>query len=424
MSDHSLHGRRLGGVDLEQAVVRYNAFFTALEKCFIGKEELIQLLKYALIQHEHVLVFGQPGTAKTAIYNTMLAGIEGANQFAIELSLFMDETALYGPYNPKKMREEGRWEHNTEGMLPEANLARLGEFLDANMGLLRSTLSTLNERALVRGRQQEDIPLVTAYCDTNTDPGEFLRQHPQAFAVLDRFLYIVEVDYLSDPVSIERMLESYQSGVYEALAEKLDLKDIRALSELTKSPPSIITDPLLFRAMALGFQEYRKERKTLVDNKDVETVLPEISDRRICWVTNTIETTAILSSRDIVEPQDLYSAHLALCTTEEERSLLKSILDAQIEEVKQLRESQQNDMKYTALRTHESELQDLSQRVSGINNGNYQKEVEQLKGLEQNVRGIHSDAEAVQGKKNELLQIITRQREIIKENYGAYVAGN
>lgn len=340
---------RLTGKAFQETVARYNAFFSELQRCFVHREELIRFLKYGLIQKQHVLVFGPPGTSKTALFNKLTSRVNGSKIFKIELNMFMDDTALNGPYNSKVMREEGRLEHNIAGMLPEADIARLGEFLDANLPLLRSLLSELNERVLERGSQVVDLPLVTAYCDTNVEPGQYLKRNEQAFAVLDRFLYMTYVDYLDSESDITTMIKGFQNGSMHSFSGELRLQDIRELSRLTLEFPSMIRDESLFRAMGSIFHQYRVKREKLIGSGKATVIFPKISDRRLCLATQTAEVTAILAAREYVLPEDLYSMELALCSSAEERELLKSIVDAELKKLEKEREAEMNDAHCIAL---------------------------------------------------------------------------
>jgi len=127
---------RMSLQELQDAVKLYHQYFDQLESCFVGREDLLRLLKWAMIQRQHILAFGKPGTAKTAVCDRAFEGIENAEKFRIELAMSMLDDAIFGPYNVKKLREEGILEHNIDGMLPRADLARLGPD-SAPDGLLR-----------------------------------------------------------------------------------------------------------------------------------------------------------------------------------------------------------------------------------------------------------------------------------------------
>jgi len=399
---------RLGGKDFLGAVMAYNQFFDDLKKCFVGRDRVIDNLRFAMVQKQHLLTFGPPGTSKTAIFDVLYSGLTDVNGFHAELSMFMTEDALFGPYNPKKMREEGVLEHNVSGMLPEANVARLGEFLDANMPLLRSTLSALNERRMVRGRQNLSIPLITAYCDTNTNPGTFLERHPEAWAVLDRFLFMAYVDYLSDPDEITEMLLRFQGGNVTNLSGRLSINLINELSRLTLEPPTIIKSELIFRKLAQGMQEYRVQRRAAISgNKITGVILPEISDRRLCWASQVAEVNAILSGREEVVAEDIVALKQVLGTTEAEEKLWSGIAAKLIEEIKEEQKMQLDHAQYIALEGLIKELDQVDPASA--------KDIAALKQIGDNLMSLKKQAEIIVPENDQVASLAKKAESIIAE---------
>lgn len=418
MSEKTSCALRMSGDELKEAVAEYNGFFDALKKCFVGRDNVIDILRTALIQKQHILIFGSPGTSKTAIFDVMYSGIVDGNGFHTELSMFMTDDALYGPYNPKKMREEGVLEHNVHGMLPEANLARLGEFLDANMPLLRSTLSVLNEKRLKRGTQDISIPLITAYCDTNTSPRDFLAFHPEAEAVFDRFLYITNVGYLQSEEEISEMLNRFQTGKVNRLSKKLSIHLINRLSRLILQPPTIIKNQIIFIKLAKALLEYRLERRNLFDKKDVNLILPDISDRRFCWASQVAEVNAILNGRDEVIPEDILSLSPALGTTKEEEDIWKNIAEKIVGEIYLEMKMQIENAQYIALDGLMKELEGISgEDITEISE--LQKEGAMLKGIKQQLDTILPENDLVAERKKEINKIYLEKISILKEKAAA-----
>lgn len=397
---------------MTSAVLTYNQFFDDLKKCFVGRDRVIDNLRFAMVQKQHLLTFGPPGTSKTAIFDVLYSGLTEANGFHAELSMFMTEDALFGPYNPKKMREEGVLEHNVSGMLPEANVARLGEFLDANMPLLRSTLSALNERRMVRGRQNLSIPLITAYCDTNTNPGTFLERHPEAWAVLDRFLFMAYVDYLSDPAEITEMLLRFQGGNVTNLSGRLSINLINELSRLTLEPPSIIKSELIFRKLAQGMQEYRIQRRAAISGDKLPgIILPEISDRRLCWASQVAEVNAILNGREEVVAEDIVALKQVLGTTAAEEEMWVKIAAKIIEEVKEEQKMQLDHAQYIALEGLIKELDQIDPSAAA--------DITALKQLGENLMSLKRQVEIIVPENDQVASLSKRASGIITDKTSA-----
>lgn len=342
---------------LQLAVDQFRRYFDALAGCFVDREHIIHIMKYALAMHQHVLVFGPPGTAKTAVSDMVFSGITGAENFVVELSMYMTEDAIFGPLDPKRMREDGVLWHRTEGMLPEAHIARLGEFLDANMPTLRTLLGALHERRFRRGGQIVEMPLLTVYCDTNVNPHVYLERNPNAWAVIDRLLFISSVGFLKEPEQMAEMIERYQYGHTTAISERLDLEVIRDLSDLIVQPPSVLRDKLTIMKLGEAFIEYRNERKKRIsDGKFSDVILPDITDRRFALATQLAEAEAVFSYRFNTEPSDILAIGHGIGTTEGELELWKKIAEEKVKEIEDEKRQQLDHAQLIALEALKDDL--------------------------------------------------------------------
>lgn len=334
---------RCSFTDLVTAKSNVLEYFNQLKKTFISRDNEIDLIMYALLSMQHVLFFGPPGTSKTLLIDTTYNGFDNAKQFSIEMTQFMAEDSIFGPYNIKKMREEGVLEHNTAGMLPEATVARIGEGLDANPAVLRSMLGALNERRFIRGKQRIDMPLHTAYVDTNIDPYKYLQQFPNSWAFFDRIAFIGSTNYLTTADEIVKMVHNYQSMILKVPSKKLDFNDINLVVQYIVNPPSLWTNSLILKMYAEAIIDYKKQRDEWINNADPEekkdVIFPQISDRRINIVSHMPEMTAILDGRTEVSIEDLVSCHFSLCTSTKEKEIWKNIINQKIEEYNKQREN-------------------------------------------------------------------------------------
>ncbi|MBI3572038.1 AAA family ATPase [Candidatus Kaiserbacteria bacterium] len=312
----------------------YKAWMDQFDDMFVGRGNLLKLMRYALLMRQHILVFGPPGTSKTQLCDQVFAGIIGAPKFATELTAFMTEDGIFGPYNVKLLREQGILERNVSGMLPQAEFARLGELLDANPQTLRSTLGILNERRMMRGTQQINAPLFTVYCDTNKDPADYIRRNPDAFAVLDRLLFIAQVGYLKDQKEISEMVKRHQQGRTKILSRTISANIIEKLSSFIVLPPGLITDPTIIDTFGRAVEEYREARRKMSDEEKKAFILPDISDRRICLASQLLEVEAILNGRVEAKVEDVLAAVIVICMSEAEHKLWEPIAGEHIEEHK------------------------------------------------------------------------------------------
>jgi MoxR-like ATPase len=127
------------------------------------------------------VLYGPPGTAKSALVHSLAARIHGRS-FDYLLSRFTEPNELFGPFDIRRLRE-GELVTNTEGMLPEADVVFLDELLNANSVILNSLLMALNERIFRRGRETRSIPALFF-----TGASNHLPEDDALRALFDRFL--------------------------------------------------------------------------------------------------------------------------------------------------------------------------------------------------------------------------------------------
>jgi MoxR-like ATPase len=377
---NSTGGTRISHQDLKVAVKKINDYFDSLNKIYVGREKIIELVKYAMLQKSHAIFFGHPGTSKTAIADSMLSGITSATKFEVQLTAFMAEDGIFGPYNIKKMRDEGILEHNVEHMLPQADFAIFDEILDASSQVLRSLLSSMNERRMVKGRQVLDLPLHLAYCATNIDPYVYLKRNPQAWAVFDRISFIGQVDYLDKAEDISEMIKRFQYRTSRVPSKTLDLSVINSVCDYILFPPTIIQDQIIFIKFAEAVIEYRKLRKEkmkeLEESGDVVNyqgmIFSDISDRRVCWASQMLEVNAVLAGRIHVVPEDMIAAHFVLCTSPIEEKIWKEIISQKVLEIHELKKNELSDLQLKNLGHLKDQFEeivsegDLETRINGI----------------------------------------------------------
>ncbi len=325
---------------LKALAEEYLEFINQFSGMFVQREQALLLVKYALLIRQHLLYFGPPGTSKTALCDTIYSAITDTQKFSTELTAFMTETNIFGPYDVKVLREQGSMIHRTRGMLPEAEFARLGELLDANPQTLRSLLGAMNERRMMRGEQQLKLPLKTVYCDTNKDPGEYIRRNPDSFAVLDRILFIGQLGYLSDADDVKEMVVRFQRGKTTQVKKTISASVIDALSRFIVLPPGLITDETIMDTYAKAVAEYRTQRQKMSEEDKKQFILPEISDRRVCYASQLLEAEAILDGRTEARIDDLQAAGIVLCTSPAEHALWDQIAETHVKVHKQNEKAQ------------------------------------------------------------------------------------
>ena len=174
----------------------------------VERDEPARLLLLAAFAGEHMLLVGPPGTAKSELARR-LHRVVGGRWFERLLTRFTVPEEIFGPMSLAAL-DEGRYERDVAGYLPDASVAFLDEVFRANSAILNALLTLLNERVFDQGSQRIRTPLVALVGAANEIPDdEALR------AFLDRFL----VRCFVEPVTDEAFGALFGEGGRQARAD-------------------------------------------------------------------------------------------------------------------------------------------------------------------------------------------------------------
>ena len=259
----------------------------------IERDLLVEAVALCAVAGEHLLVVGPPGTAKSQAVRRV-AAVLGGRYFEYLLGRFTEPNEVFGPVDLQRLRD-GVVEVQTEGMLPEAEVAFLDEVFLGSTAILNTLLSILNERTFRRGRTTITCPLRVCVAATNTLP-----EDPALAAFADRFLGLVFVEPVAD-ARLEEMFEAGWAG------------------DRTTAPPA--------DRHALAAVDRLASAATQCELSDVHTPLAAavrrlrsagipLSDRRAVRSQRLVAAAAVLDGRHRARTDDLWVLPLIAPTAE------------------------------------------------------------------------------------------------------------
>jgi MoxR-like ATPases len=148
---------------------------------FVGRDEEAKVITLALLSNEHVILIGEPGTAKSALARRA-AELLNAKFFMYLLTKYTEPAELFGALDIEALRK-GEFRRITKDKLPEAEIAFLDEIFNASSAILNALLSLLNERVIYDGYNTIKVPLRSLISASNRVPDE-----PELEALYDRIL--------------------------------------------------------------------------------------------------------------------------------------------------------------------------------------------------------------------------------------------
>lgn len=174
-----------------------------LNNNYVERDQEIHNAILTIISRMTHLLYGPPGTAKSAIVRAICSHIEGAKYFYTLMFPELPPDAILGPINPM-MFKKGEFKRNVEGYLPSAHLAFIDEVFRASSNVLNSLFNIMNEREFKNGSELINVPCFALFFACNkvnekADP-----------AFMDRFYLKSNVRRVQRPDHVAEIINSWQ----------------------------------------------------------------------------------------------------------------------------------------------------------------------------------------------------------------------
>ncbi len=272
-----------GGAEVGGLLERIRKFYELLAEPFVGREEEARAITLAILAREHVILIGEPGTAKSALARRA-ADLIQARFFKYLLTKYTEPSELFGPLDLNALKE-GKYVRITTGKLPEAEIVFLDEVFNANSAILNALLSIMQERVWYDGYSEIRVPLWTLIGASNRVPDE-----AELEAVYDRF-----------------MLRQYTKPLPENKWSDLLEAGWRIEAGLIPRPEPVLNMDMLKRAHDMIFNVNLEPVKQKLLR--VYAVLEErgihLTDRRKTKALKIIAANALLEGRLTANERDL-----------------------------------------------------------------------------------------------------------------------
>ncbi|BBG25410.1 AAA family ATPase [Sulfuracidifex tepidarius] len=300
-------------------------FMESLMTPFVGREEEAKVLTLALLTKEHVILIGEPGTAKSALARRA-AELMNAKFFMYLLTKYTEPAELFGALDINSLKE-GVYRRITKDRLPESEVAFLDEIFNANSAILNALLSLLNERVIYDGYNVIKVPLRTLISASNRIPDE-----PELDALYDRLL----LRHYAKPIGEDMWRQLVDSAWEIEFTSKWAVKEpVMSIEHLDKLYTYISQVDLS------GVKSKLLKIYAMLEEKGIH-----LTDRRKGKVLKVVSAHSILNGRLKANEEDLivlkYIAPRELDDFEKVSALLSEELKTPIKYMKELNEIYNN----------------------------------------------------------------------------------
>ncbi|TWT87274.1 ATPase RavA [Pseudobythopirellula maris] len=269
-----------------------------LGKVIVGQDAVVEQLLVALFARGHCVLVGVPGLAKTLLIHSL------ADALSLDFSRvqFTPDLMPADITGTEVIQEDKATGHREFRFLPGpvfANIVLADEINRTPPKTQAALLEAMQEKQVTVGGERHKLPSPFFVLATQ-NPIEQEGTYPLPEAQLDRFMFMVKVDYPTESEELA-IVKATTSGAQHAIESTLTAEDILSMSELVRRVPC--ADHLASWAIKLV-------RQTRVG----AAAAPEVVERYLSWgagprasqfLVLAAKSRAALAGRHCVELDDL-----------------------------------------------------------------------------------------------------------------------
>ena len=296
---------------------RIEELLQAINKGIYEKETELSLSLLAALAGESVILLGPPGVAKSMVARRLKLAFDGASSFEYLMSRFSTPDEIFGPVSISKLKDSDKYERNTEGYLPTADVVFLDEIWKAGPAIQNTLLTVINEKLFRNGDTEVHLPLKLLLAASNELPtqGEGLE------ALWDRFIIRIECGNIKDVSLFNAML------LDNTVDDDIEVKDgLQITDEEYNNWDKAINMLAVSEEVLRVINVIRKSLGSVTIAQTDERHNVYVSDRRWKKIVRLLRTSAFVHDRNEVTADDLLPIYNCLWQEPEECEGIRAIV--------------------------------------------------------------------------------------------------
>ena len=296
---------------------RIEELLQAINMGIYEKETELSLSLLAALAGESVILLGPPGVAKSMVARRLKLAFDGASSFEYLMSRFSTPDEIFGPVSISKLKDSDKYERNTEGYLPTADVVFLDEIWKAGPAIQNTLLTVINEKLFRNGDTEIHLPLKLLLAASNELPtqGEGLE------ALWDRFIIRIECGNIKNVSRFNAML------LDNTVDDDIEVKDgLQITDEEYNNWDKAINMLAVSEEVLRVINVIRKSLGSVTIAQTDERHNVYVSDRRWKKIVRLLRTSAFVHDRNEVTADDLLPIYNCLWQEPEECEGIRAIV--------------------------------------------------------------------------------------------------
>ena len=292
----------------------------ALNHDVFEKEEVVKLTFISAIIGESIFLLGPPGVAKSLIARRLKFAFEGGKSFEYLMNRFSTPDEIFGPVSIQKLKDEDKFERNTDMYLPGANIVFLDEIWKAGPSIQNSLLTILNEKIYRNGEQEIACDIRGLISASNELP----EKEKGLEALWDRFLIRYVVNGIEDRGNFNKMISEKLTCYDDNIPKSIKIKNTEYKTWNKKIDDVEIPEEVfnVIHFIRAKIQDLSVEAENKV----------YISDRRWRKIIRFLRGSAFLNGRKKVDLMDCFLIAFCIWDKPEQLEEMKNLIASTIKE--------------------------------------------------------------------------------------------
>ncbi len=285
------------------------------------REEVMKLALLSAVAGESIFLLGPPGVGKSLVARRLKFAFSGAHSFEYLMTRFSTPEEVFGPVSIKKLKEEDRYERQTEKYMPGANMVFLDEIWKASSSIQNALLTIINEKVYRNGEQEIAVDLKSLITASNELPPEGENFGP----LYDRLLVRYHMEGIKDQRNFLQMITSSSPVYRDEVAQEYKI----SREELTAWSKQIDGVEIAEEVLSV-IQVVREKIERYNEKQEHARLKIKVYDRRWKKVIRLLRTSAFLNERDKVDLMDCFLMIHTLWNQPEQLKVVQEIVGESI----------------------------------------------------------------------------------------------